>query len=81
MSHAIGYGETLQGIVSDMRAIINGLFSGVWADDNFGSSATLRVQSKAPSWTYTGVAVSAPNSVTLTLTDHSARLAPTAIGK
>jgi phage tail sheath gpL-like len=70
VSHAIGYGETLQGIVSDMRAIINGLFSGVWADDNFGSSTTLRIQSKAPSWTYTGVAVSAPNSVTLTLTDH-----------
>jgi hypothetical protein len=53
-----------------MRAIINGMFSGVWADDNFGSSTTLRIQSKAPSWTYTGVAVSAPNSVTLTLTDH-----------
>ncbi len=70
ISHAIGYGETLQGIVSDMRAIINGMFSGVWADDNFGSSTTLRIQSKAPSWTYTGVAVSAPNSVTLTLTDH-----------
>jgi phage tail sheath gpL-like len=70
VSHAIGFGETLQGIVSDMRAIINGLFSGVWADDNFGSSTTLRIQSKAPLWTYTGVAVSAPNSVTLALTDH-----------
>ncbi len=70
VNHAIGYGETLQGIVSQMRATINGLFSGVWADDNFGSSTTLRIQSKAPSWTYTGVAVSAPNSVTLTLTDH-----------
>ena len=70
VGHAIGYGETLQEIVSDMRAIINGMFSGVWADDNFGSSTTLRIQSKAPSWTFTGIAVSAPNSVTLTLTDH-----------
>ena len=70
LNHAIGYGETLQGIVSQMRATINGLFSGVWADDNFGSSTTLRIQSKAPLWTYTGVAVSTPNSVMLTLTDH-----------
>ena len=70
INHAIGYGETLQGIVSDMRATINGLFAGVWADDNFGSSTTLRIQSKAPLWTYTGVAVSAPNSVTLTLTSN-----------
>jgi hypothetical protein len=68
--HAIGYGETLQGVVADMRAIINGLFAGVWADDNFGSSTTLRIQSKAPAWTFTGVAVSAPNSVTLTLTNN-----------
>ena len=27
---------------------INGMFAGVWADDNFGSSTTLRIQSKAP---------------------------------
>ena len=46
------------------------MFSGVWADDNFGSSTTLRIQSKAPSYTFTGLAVSTPNSVTLTLTDH-----------
>src|ERR1019366_5004382 len=45
-------------------------FADVWADDNFGSSTTLRIQSKAPSWTFTGLAVSAPNSVTLALTDH-----------
>ena len=70
INHAIGYGERLQEIVSSMRATLNGLFSGVWADDNFGSTTTLIIQSKAPSWTYTGVAVSAPNSVTLTLTDH-----------
>ena len=70
VSHAIGYGETLQSIVSQMRATVNGMFSGVWADDNFGSSTTLRIQSKAPSYTFTGVAVGAPNSVTLTLTDH-----------
>jgi len=70
ISHAIGYGETLQQIVSQMRATINGMFSGVWADDNFGSSTRLRIQSKAPLWTFTGLAVSAPNSVTLTLTDH-----------
>jgi hypothetical protein len=70
ISHAIGYGETLQSIVSEMRATINGMFSGVWADDNFGASATLRIQSKAPGYTFTGVAVGTPNSVTLTLTDH-----------
>jgi hypothetical protein len=52
------------------RATVNGMFSGVWADDNFGSTTTLRIQSKAPSYTFTGVAVGAPNSVTLTLTDH-----------
>lgn len=70
ISHAIGYGETLQSVVSEMRATINGMFSGVWADDNFGTSTTLRIQSKAPSYTFTGVAVGTPNSVTLTLTDH-----------
>ena len=70
VSHAIGYGETLQTIVSQLRATVNGMFSGVWADDNFGSSTTLRIQSKAPSDTFTGVSVGAPNSVTLTLADH-----------
>ncbi len=70
INHAIGNGETLQQIVSHMRATINGMFSGVWAGDNFGSSTTLRIQSKAPSWTFTDLAVSAPNSVTLTLDDH-----------
>ncbi len=68
--HAIGYGETLQQIVSHFRAAINGLFAGIWADDNFGSSTTLRIQSKAPGYTFTGVGVSAPNSVTLALDDH-----------
>lgn len=70
ISHAIGYGETLQSIASEMRATINGMFSGVWADDKFGSSTTLRIQSKAPGYTFTGVAVGTPNSVTLTLADH-----------
>ncbi len=70
VSHAIGYGETLQGIVSAMRAAINGMFAGVWADNNFGSSNTLRIQSKAPSWVFTGLAVGLPNSVTLALSDH-----------
>ncbi|MCC6362146.1 MAG: hypothetical protein IT165_01400 [Bryobacterales bacterium] len=70
INHAIGYGETLQQILSHMRATINGMFSGVWADDNFGTSTTLRIQSKAPSWTFTGLAVSEPNSVTLTLDDQ-----------
>ena len=70
VNHAIGYGETLQDIVSHFRAAINGLFVGVWADDNFGTSTTLRIQSKAPPWTFPGVAISPPNSVTLTLTDN-----------
>jgi hypothetical protein len=70
VNHAIGYGETLQDIVSHFRAAINGLFVGVWADDNFGTSTTLRIQSKAPLWTFPNVAVSPPNSVTLTLTDN-----------
>jgi len=70
VNHAIGYGETLQDIVSHFRAAINGLFVGVWADDHFGTSTTLRIQSKAPPWTFPGVAVSPPNSVTLTLTDN-----------
>ncbi|MBI4905710.1 MAG: hypothetical protein HY820_18905 [Acidobacteria bacterium] len=70
INHAIGYGETLQQIVSHFRAAINGMFAGVWADDNFGTSTTLRIQSKAPSWAFTGLAVSTPNSVTLTLTNQ-----------
>lgn len=70
LAHAIGFGETLQQVVSHMRAAINGMFAGVWADDNFGTSTTLRIQSKAPAWTFPGVSVSAPNSVTLTLTDN-----------
>jgi hypothetical protein len=70
IAHAIGYGETLQEIVSHFRAAINGMFAGVWANDGFGTSTTLRIQSKAPSYTFTGLSVSAPNSVTLTLSDH-----------
>jgi hypothetical protein len=68
--HAIGYGETLLDVVSQMRAAINGMFAGVWADNNFGSSATLRIQSKAPAWSFPDVEVSNPNSLTLTLTNH-----------
>lgn len=70
LAHAIGYGETLQQIASHLRAAINGMYAGVWAEDNFGTTTTLRIQSKAPGYTFTGVAVSAPNSVTLTLTDN-----------
>ena len=57
IAHAIGYGESLQHVVSQIRAAINGMFSGVWADDNYGTSTTLRIQSKAPSWIFTGLAV------------------------
>jgi hypothetical protein len=70
INHAIGFGETLQDIVSHLRAAINGMFAGVWADDNFGTSTTLHIQSKAPAWTFPAVAVGPPNSVTLTLTDN-----------
>ena len=70
IAHAIGYGETLQQIGSHFRAAINGMFAGVWADDVYGTSSTLRIQSKAPGYLFSGLAVSAPNSVTLTLTDH-----------
>jgi hypothetical protein len=69
ITHAIGYGETLQELVSHMRATINGMFAGVWADDNFGTSTTLRIQSKAPGYTFT-IAVTSAVSVSLTLTDH-----------
>jgi len=68
--HSVGFGETLQDTVSHFRAAINGMFAGVWADDNFGTSTTLRIESKAPAWTFPGIAVSPPNSVTLTLTDN-----------
>jgi hypothetical protein len=70
IAHAVGYGEKLQQIVSHFRAGINGMFAGVWANNGFGTSPRLRIQSKAPSYTFAGLAVSAPNSVTLTLTDH-----------
>lgn len=43
---------------------------GVWADDNFGTSTTLRIHSKAPSWDVPSVSVGAPNSTTLTLTNN-----------
>jgi hypothetical protein len=72
VNHAIGFGETIQSVVSQMRAAINGMFAGVWADDNFGTSTTLRIQSKAPQWTFNDppVAVTSSPSVTLTLTNH-----------
>ncbi|MBS1853882.1 MAG: hypothetical protein JST11_00840 [Acidobacteria bacterium] len=57
MQHTIIEGESLQDAVNWMRVLIN-QFSGVWADDNYGSSTTLRIQSKAPSWTYPNVYVS-----------------------
>ncbi len=62
MQHRIIEGESLQDVVNWMRVLLN-QFSGVWADNNYGSSTTLRIQSKAPSWTYpdvyvdTGIAV------------------------
>ena len=70
INHAIGYGETLQQIVSHVRATINGMFAGVWADDNFGTSTTLRIQSKAPSWTFPEISVGPSNSVTMMLTNN-----------
>ncbi len=69
MSHTVLEGETLQEIVSGLRVLIN-QFSGVWADDNYGSSTTLRIQSKAPSWTFAGTVVNEPISIVMTLTDH-----------
>jgi len=56
MRHTVLEGESLQDIVSGLRVLIN-QFSGVWADDNVGTSTTLRIQSKAPSWTFPGLAV------------------------
>ena len=54
MQHTILEGESLQDIVNGMRVLIN-QFSGVWADDNYGTSTTLRIQSKAPSWSFPGI--------------------------
>jgi hypothetical protein len=70
INHAIGYGETLQQIVSHFRAAINGMFVGVWADDNFGISTTLRIQSKAPQWTFFDNAATGSPSVTAVMDDH-----------
>jgi hypothetical protein len=70
INHAIGYGETLQQIVSHFRAAINGMFVGVWADDNFGTSTTLRIQSKAPQWTFFDNAATGSPSVTAVMDDH-----------
>jgi hypothetical protein len=70
INHAIGYGETLQQIVSHFRAAINGMFVGVWADDNFGTSTTLRVRSKAPLWTFFDNAATGSPSVTAVMDDH-----------
>ena len=54
IDHAIVYGETLAGRGAPHARGDQRQFSGVWADDNFGTSTTLRIQSKAPSWTFTG---------------------------
>jgi hypothetical protein len=70
VTHAIGYGETLQSIASQLRMALNAIFSSVWANDNFGTSTTLRLQSKAPSQTFAGTAVTSSAHVALTLVDH-----------
>ena len=54
MRHVVLEGEALQDLVNGMRVLIN-QFSGVWADNNYGASTTLRIQSKAPSWAFPGV--------------------------
>jgi hypothetical protein len=69
VTHAIGYGESLQQIASHFRVAINAIFSSVWSDDNFGTSTTLRIQSKAPGLTFT-IAVTSSANVTLTLVNH-----------
>ena len=51
MQHRIIESESLQDVVNWMRVLIN-QFSGVWSDNNYGSSSTLRIQSKAPSWAF-----------------------------
>ena len=56
MNHTVLEGESLLDIVNVMRVLIN-QFSGVWADNNYGTSTTLRIQSKAPSWSFPGLAV------------------------
>jgi hypothetical protein len=61
MRHTVLEGESLLDIVNGMRVLIN-QFSGVWADNNFGTSTTLRIQSKAPSWTFPGISVSDGNA-------------------
>jgi hypothetical protein len=70
INHAIGYGETLQQIVSHFRAAINGMFAGVWADNHFGNSTTLRIQSKAPLWTFFDNAATGSPSVSAVMDDH-----------
>ena len=54
LRHTVIDGESLEDVVNWMRVLVN-QFSGVWADNNYGASTTLRVQSKAPSWTFSGI--------------------------
>ena len=61
MQHTILEGESLQDIVNGMRVLIN-QFSGVWADNDYGSSTTLRIQSKAPSWAFSDIWVDSGNA-------------------
>ncbi|MCL4486934.1 MAG: hypothetical protein M1570_02230, partial [Chloroflexi bacterium] len=51
MRHTVIEGESLEDCINWMRVLIN-QFSGVWADNNYGASTTLRIQSKAPSWRF-----------------------------
>ena len=63
MQHKIIEGEVRCRTWSTGCASCSTSSPGVWADNDYGSSTTLRIQSKAPSWTYpdvyvdTGIAV------------------------
>jgi hypothetical protein len=48
----IGYGEDLQNLCNRFRSTLNAIFAGIWCDNNYGTSTTLTIRSKSPSWTF-----------------------------
>jgi hypothetical protein len=79
MQHRVIEGESLQDVVNWMR-VLTTQFSGVWADNSYGTSSTLRIQSKAPSWAFSDISLNSGVARAWRLCDRmvpaSAPLAP-----
>ena len=73
VSIAPASGVTLQDLCNRFRETFNGMFPGVWCDNNYGTSTTLRICAKAPSFTFS-ITVANVHDLTLTLTQGTPAL-------